>query len=131
MNKITAVRKQLDWLSFHQLDNIKFSISVAYQGDVTLTLSIDQLKPEELTNLKRIFGPLKAEISTYTKQLTGEVKLEEDLTIRLNLTDAYTCTDLTADELTEEKWIDLRGKVRRGEVKIQDCKPNSPVRAGE
>jgi len=131
-SKVAKVKAQLDWVGFHGLDHIEFSMDIGYHGNLTLVIAIDKLKQEELTDLKRLFGPLKADVEgSYNNYLVGEVKLDDELEIKLMLSQAYTCRKLEPEELTEDKWVDLRNKIKRGEITIQDCEPNSPVRAGE
>ena len=131
MSKLKKLRKALDWLAFTGLDDIDWTLSVQYDGSVALSIGADKLSVEERIEVKHKFGPLKARITDYARNLEGERKLDEKLKVTVCLSDAYICEELKPDDISEKKWDDLRDKIKRGELKIRDCKPTVGMRAGE
>jgi len=75
--------------------------------------------------LKRVFGPLKPgpDYGYEHRDLHGSVKLDDELSIEFKLAMAMSCEKYDPEELTEEKWDEIREAVKRGEISIPNCKP--------
>ena len=124
------IRQAVDFLAYKGLGEVDFHFHSTYK-EMTLSVDFDNLTKDELTTLKRVFGPLKANVSSYSSELAGERKLTDDFTITMTITSAFKCTELSPGELTDEKMDKLRVNIASGTVKVMDCTPKLLDREAE
>lgn len=120
--KANHIRKALDFLGFKGLGDIDFDFATSYHG-VSVAVSFSSLSHDELVKLKRVFGPLKAEVSQYASALTGSRNIHEDFEVDLRISSAFECKELAPEDMTDEKLDTLRANIMAGTVKVQDCTP--------
>lgn len=128
--KIAALQKSLGFLQSKGLDSFdwetaKITKEYSTEGGYSLRLRIDadKLTAENLRQIKRIFGPMKPGDSYMGKNLEGEVRIDGDLAVHVEVHRAYACERVNPEELSEEKWDDIKEKARSGLIEIQDCSP--------
>ncbi len=123
--KANMIRQAVDFLAYKGLGEVDFEFATTWSNGVRLEVSFAKLTKEELTTLKRVFGPLKAEVDSYSSRLRGEHKLTEDFKVELTVSSAFECTELTQETLTDEKMDKLRVNIASGTVKVMDCTPKT------
>ena len=123
--KANMIRQAVDFLAYKGLGEVDFEFSSTWKNDIRLEVAFSGLTKEELTNLKRVFGPLKAEVDQYSSRLKGEHKITEDFRVELTISSAFECEELTAESLTDEKMDKLRVNIASGTVKVMDCTPKT------
>ena len=120
-----VIRKAVDFLTYKGLGEVDFEFSTTWKNGIRLEVSFSKLTKEEMTKLKRVFGPLKAEVDQYSSRLKGEHKITEDFKVELTVSSAFKCEELTAESLTDEKMDKLRVNIASGTVKVMDCTPKT------
>ena len=125
MSKIRNLRKAIDYLIYKSLDDIDLDLSARDEA-VTLRTNPYRITRTEEQRLKRVFGPLKPVKDEYNythKDLVGEVKLIDGLVLKFTLSSALSCKAMNPEDLTEDKWDDIKAAAKRGEISIPECKP--------
>lgn len=121
MSNLTKVRQAMAFLEGKGFDLFpKLSIEANY-GDVKLGCWRNELTDDQFRLVKRVFGPLVPEEGYDGKNLTGKVKFADELTITCRVYRVYSCTPIKPEELTEEKWDEIKEHARNGLIKLQDC----------
>lgn len=126
MNKIARARQCLAFLEVKSLDSIDFNLTVRSWG-LRLEVNAENITEENLRALKRHFGPLKIASGYGYKNLEGAAKLDDETRLELQINRAYNCEKLDPVELTEQKWDEIKEKIRDGLISIEDCKPSDSL----
>jgi len=123
MNQLSNARKVLAYLEFHGFESLE-DLTISFQSyGIEINAEYDRLTEEEIRNFKRVFGPMKIDDGYGQKNLKGTVEIDKNTRIEAKLNRAYTCEQITnPEELTEEKWAEIREHARAGRIKLQDCK---------
>jgi hypothetical protein len=130
MNHVMMARRVLSLIESKGLDEIPWSV-VVEMGRVTCSVYADRLNEVQARNVKRHFGPFQVENGYSGKNLWSEHRIDDSFRLRVVVNQAFTCMELSPEEISEEKWDDIRQKVREGLVKIQDCSPVEPQKGAE
>ena len=122
--KANMIRQAVDFLAYKGLGEIDFNFSSS-ASRIMLEVSFDSLTHDELIELKKVFGPLKAEVTNWSSCLLGTRKVSDDFKVELTISAAFECTDLSPDDLTDEKLDKLRENIMAGTIKVRDCTPKT------
>ena len=120
MNAISRTRMCLGFLESKGLDQIDCRLEAGSWG-MKISVDAEDLDADQARLLKRIFGPLEVDNGYGYKNLKGSVMLNDSVSIQLTISRVYTCKKLEPEELTEEKWDEVKEKIRSGLVQIEDC----------
>jgi len=120
MSNLTNLSRCLAWLQCKGFDEVEMFCEARF-GEVKIIVMRSDINEVQLRLLKRHFGPLEIQNSYASKDLKGCVKMEDGLRILLLIDSVYSCTKLDPAGITEEKWDEIKEKVRDGLVEIQDC----------
>jgi len=125
IHHLKTIQKALAFLQSKGIDELHFGVQLYSWSTDALRLEVpyEKLTEDQLRLLKRHFGPFTIGDGYSAKDFKGACKIDDSLTITLTITKAYKCEKLDPTKLTEEKWDDIKSKIREGLVTIDDCTP--------
>ena len=118
----TVARIVMGWIDSKELTDLDFNHISFNPWGVSLGIERVKLTDEQYRVLKRLFGPMTAQDQWQAKGQSGNVVITDGVEIKLTIDRVYTCEELDPQDLSEERWDEIKELAKTGMIKLQDCK---------
>ncbi len=124
LTQFAKAKRCLAWIEGKGIETIEFTAIEFRPWGVSLAVKRDGLTEDQYRSIKRIFGPMTSQDEWEARGQTGEVELDDNLSIKMAVNRVYTCAKMSTEdvnEMTEVDWDSFKSKAKGGLVEILSC----------